>query len=185
MSGTERAPLHRRVLPFEWAAITVLLMLLAVQMFWIQIYGAIWIVGIVAKLLIWFVALLLAIGGVILAFQSTDTIERRVRSGAALPGALLLMVGLSGPALWLGFAMLGEWRLWRNGEEYAALIARAPAAPHAFQLMEGIPDGGVSLIYLPGRSPQTLTQSTSVGLVGERIRSCRSLRRDWHVCDFD
>jgi hypothetical protein len=58
-------------------------------------------------------------------------------------------------------------------------------SPRAILYREGIPDGGVANVRLPGRNPEGLNQRTMVELTGERIRSCRPISNSDWSCHFD
>lgn len=57
--------------------------------------------------------------------------------------------------------------------------------PQAVIYSEGIPEGGIAIVRLPGQNPETLPQTTMVRLTGERIKDCHPLDEDDWFCTFD
>lgn len=172
------------LLPFERVALVLLAVLLTVTLFWIPLYNATWFLGGLFQLLTRFVGLAMAVGGVVLAIGSDEPVSHRVRGALAVPAALLAEILLGSPTTWLGYRLQAEWQLWHRGAEYQATIMRGGGEPQAFEMLSGIPDGGVSLVYLSAEAWQTFGRRDLDTLVNGNIYSCRSIRVSWRICSF-
>jgi hypothetical protein len=104
----------------------------------------------------------------------------RMHIGRVLPIAALIV------AMLLSFAVDNAMSI-RQMRNFAQLHDKELAGypPRAVIYREGIPDGGVAIVRLPGRNPEGLNQGTMFKLTGERIRSCRPISNSDWSCHFD
>lgn len=104
----------------------------------------------------------------------------RMHIGRVLPLVALIVATL------LSFAV-DEAIAMRKMRNFAQLHDKELAGdpPRAVVYREGIPDGGVAIVRLPGRNPERLGQGVMVDLTGERIRSCRPISNSDWSCHFD
>lgn len=104
----------------------------------------------------------------------------RMHTGRVLPLAALIV------AILLSFAVDNAMSM-RQMRNFAQLHNKELAGdpPRAVVYREGIPDGGVAIVRLPGSNPERLGQGVMVDLTGERIRSCRPISNSDWSCHFD
>ena len=171
------------LLPFETAATIAFVALTAIELSYGPIANATWILGGLAWLLLWFVGIVLAGGGIMLALASAS--ERplhRWRGALAMPLALAASAWLQRPAFDWGARLHAEWALRRDPSLMQAAAAR-PARPQLFTLVEGIPDGGSAIVYKPGPPPSMTALARQIA--GRMISRCDRLRAAWYLCSLD
>lgn len=170
-----------RLLQFERVALVMLLFLLGGLFLLDLVYAKLWLAGLLVLGFLWMLAAIFAVCGVVFACTDRSAPVERLRTAAAMPLAMAAAFVLASPALDAGRWLLGYAHLRWHESEYQRQILGRPADPIAFRYLEGVPDGGVSIVHSV-RDPETLTPSDAIRLLGEPIRRCRWLRNNYYLC---
>ena len=167
----------QRVALGVFAVLTLTILLHDSMVRWISI---LWLIPLV---IVWGIALLLAVFHIFFALREEEGWRRKSRAALAVPAAIILAVSLSVSGV--GRVISASAYLFVHRDEMArAQIEAGPGMPAAMRYIEGVPDGGVAIIRSLTH-PLALPVKTQIALTGERIRGCRRILFDAFACPYD
>lgn len=168
----------KRLTMFEGAAIAIFSGLCVVALTWWWLYQTIFVGGLLLLSMLVLLGVAFGCVGAYHAFTESWTIGRRLRVALAVPIALLGAFALAPLLRQQGLWLMAKAQLSEHRAQYAG------AGRAAFAVVQGIPDGGASIIRTEGESPERWTAGTFQRVAGGWLNGCTALEPRYFLCTF-